>query len=442
MTRLDYLKLLTEQIRCKKARPMIEEEYQAHIDDQKLDFMAQGMSEAEAEEAAVREMGDPVEVGVQLDRIHRPKMDMHLATAIIGISALGMVIQIFLERTAILCGAGSYPGEGVEMVGWNCILWTAAGILFMTGICFVDYSLIGKYAFLIWGAVMILIVGYRIFGRTVNGMYSKLGLFYCILVPVFAGIVFRFRGSGRKGMIKCILILILSTVLPLIASSSVYMTLFYITGVGMLALAIQKGWFGKDKKKQFLIMAGTTVLIPAGMIGVMMSAGQVFLRAYQSDRLKMLFRLNPSENFIYQAVLEQLRNAVDAVAGKEGLLIEESTSLMWSEIRSDYVWLFVFKMLGTWQGILFTIAVAGFLGGLFWMARKQKNQLGYMVGMACVLMITLEFLVYVGTNAGILYPTSVYVPFFGFGKSNILITYFYMGILMSIARNQSVVKAG
>ena len=46
MTRLDYLKLLTEQIRCKKARPMIEEEYQAHIDDQKLDFMAQGMSEA------------------------------------------------------------------------------------------------------------------------------------------------------------------------------------------------------------------------------------------------------------------------------------------------------------------------------------------------------------------------------------------------------------
>ena len=49
MTRLDYLKLLTEQIRCKKARLMIEEEYQAHIDDQKLDFMAQGMSEAEAE---------------------------------------------------------------------------------------------------------------------------------------------------------------------------------------------------------------------------------------------------------------------------------------------------------------------------------------------------------------------------------------------------------
>ena len=48
MTRLDYLKLLTEQIRCKKARLMIEEEYQAHIDDQKLDFMAQGMSEAEA----------------------------------------------------------------------------------------------------------------------------------------------------------------------------------------------------------------------------------------------------------------------------------------------------------------------------------------------------------------------------------------------------------
>ena len=51
MNRSDYFKTLTEQIRCRRARPMIEEELQAHIDDQKLDFMAQGLSEKEAEEA-------------------------------------------------------------------------------------------------------------------------------------------------------------------------------------------------------------------------------------------------------------------------------------------------------------------------------------------------------------------------------------------------------
>ena len=32
------------------------------------------MTEKEAEAAAVMEMGDPVAVGVDMDRIHRPKM--------------------------------------------------------------------------------------------------------------------------------------------------------------------------------------------------------------------------------------------------------------------------------------------------------------------------------------------------------------------------------
>ena len=173
MTRLDYLKLLTEQIRCKKARLMIEEEYQAHIDDQKLDFMAQGMSEAEAEEAAVREMGDPVEAGVQLDRIHRPKMDMRLIAMIVMLGISGVAIQVFLERTAILCGAGDYLAASYDPAGLRFILWTAAGSILMLGVCFVDYTLLGKYALRIWAAMMMMMAVYRVFGRTVNGMYPK-----------------------------------------------------------------------------------------------------------------------------------------------------------------------------------------------------------------------------------------------------------------------------
>lgn len=356
MTRLDYLKLLTEQIRCKKARLMIEEEYQAHIDDQKLDFMAQGMSEAEAEEAAVREMGDPVEAGVQLDRIHRPKMDMRLIAMIVMLGISGVAIQVFLERTAIRCGAGDYLAASYDPAGLRFILWTAAGSILMLGVCFVDYTLLGKYALRIWAAMMMMMAVYRVFGRTVNGMYPKQGLFYCVLVPVFAGVVFHFRGAGKQGMMKCILILVLSTVLPLVLNSSVYMILFYMTGGCILILAVHKRWFGKEKKRQYILMAGTTVLLPVG--------------------------------------------------------------------------------------ILFTLALAGFLGVLIWIVRKQKNQLGCVVGMACVLMMIAEILVYLGTNSGVFYPVSVYMPFFSYGGSNMMVTYLYMGILLSITRNQNVVKAG
>ena len=73
MERRDYLELMTGQIRCKKCVRYYKE-VEDHIEDQKQAFMAEGMKEEEAEKAAVEEMGDPVEVGVEMDQIHRPKM--------------------------------------------------------------------------------------------------------------------------------------------------------------------------------------------------------------------------------------------------------------------------------------------------------------------------------------------------------------------------------
>lgn len=57
----EYLTILTEQIRCRMARGAVREEFLCHIEDQKAAFLSEGMEQAEAEEAAVREMGDPVE---------------------------------------------------------------------------------------------------------------------------------------------------------------------------------------------------------------------------------------------------------------------------------------------------------------------------------------------------------------------------------------------
>ena len=90
LDRQEYLKSLTEQIRTKRARTMVAEEVEAHIEDQKQDFMAHGLGEEEAESMAVVEMGDPVEAGVKLDRVHRPKMEWTVLMAILVISIMGL----------------------------------------------------------------------------------------------------------------------------------------------------------------------------------------------------------------------------------------------------------------------------------------------------------------------------------------------------------------
>ena len=98
MDRKEYIGLLSGQIRCKRALPFVTRELEMHIEEQKKDFLAEGMSECEAEELAVKEMGDPVEVGIMMDGIHRPKMNWPLIFLIGFISAAGFGAWYYLNN--------------------------------------------------------------------------------------------------------------------------------------------------------------------------------------------------------------------------------------------------------------------------------------------------------------------------------------------------------
>ena len=74
----EYLEKLLAQIRCKKARPYIAEEIRGHIESQIEDNIVSGMTDQEAEKNAVADMGNPVEVGISLDKIHKPQIAWRL----------------------------------------------------------------------------------------------------------------------------------------------------------------------------------------------------------------------------------------------------------------------------------------------------------------------------------------------------------------------------
>lgn len=106
----EYLTILTDQIWCRMAREDVRKELLCHIEDQKAAFLSEGMEQAEAEEAAVREMGDPVETGNELDRIHRPKMAWGMIALIAVLSIVGYLAQCLLQEKWIAAG-----GTGMVM---------------------------------------------------------------------------------------------------------------------------------------------------------------------------------------------------------------------------------------------------------------------------------------------------------------------------------------
>ncbi len=79
-------------------------------------------------------MGDPVQVGVELDRIHRPQMSwgLVLLAGILGI--ISIVLQYGLKS------------HGYEMgFPQRQLLFTVVGFVLMLGIYYLDYSILGKY---------------------------------------------------------------------------------------------------------------------------------------------------------------------------------------------------------------------------------------------------------------------------------------------------------
>lgn len=70
MREYDYLKRLGKSITNGAVRGEIIEEYKAHLEDAKAALLEKGMTEKEAEEEAVRQMGDPEETGNELNQVH------------------------------------------------------------------------------------------------------------------------------------------------------------------------------------------------------------------------------------------------------------------------------------------------------------------------------------------------------------------------------------
>ncbi|MCI8559974.1 MAG: hypothetical protein HFH03_02445 [Dorea sp.] len=98
-----YLKALTKCIESPRMRKEIMREYQDHIKDCKAVLMESGMGEEEAEEEAVKQMGDPKEAGRGMNRLYKEVLDLGMALWFSGVS-----ITLLLLRWIIVNDGGEF----------------------------------------------------------------------------------------------------------------------------------------------------------------------------------------------------------------------------------------------------------------------------------------------------------------------------------------------
>ncbi len=447
MTKETYLEILKEQIRCKKALPLATRELEAHIEDQITDYMAQGMPRSDAEKETIRQMGDPVEVGIEMDRIHRPKMAWGMIGWIVLLSLLGTCLLYALQIRFEDQNVRFFPELGIPYI-LSYLLKLLVGFGIMIGICYIDYSRIGKHAKKIMAIyVLSLIVLNLGFGVTINGASNWISLpggviitlspMIFLTVPLYGAVLYQYRGWGYRGVAAGILWMIVPVLfvlrIPLLSQASLLSLSFLI----VLSAAILKGWFRLKKKLTLAVLWGTAILAPlAGCAKLMISGPE-----YQKDRLysmlPSILQRTASDSMPqdYQLLTLKELTARSRILGANEALGHASDPLPNS---ADYILAYVLAYYGILAAALLIGAIIFLFLRFLKISIRQKNQPGMLMGTGCTVFFLLQITIDVMVNLGWIPGASVYCPFISYGGTGMLVTYMMLGLLLSIYRYQNV----
>ena len=394
----EYLKTLLEQIRCKKAHASIYHEIRGHIEEQVADNIAEDMSKDDALKAALNDMGDPVQTGVEMDQLHRPQMAWRIIVAIGILTLFSILIQYLVTRYI--------PDNNAYFVRhhiFNAIISFSAMIVVYR----IDYSLIGKYSkwiatiFLLFFAFQIFIVEMRL-------------------------ILYQYRGKGWRVVPKIFIWMALPLFLTLeLPNLGVTISLFFMLA-SLLTIAVWKGWFTFHKKKFLTAFWGISISFPIASVAILMQTGKP--APYQTARIHALF--DPTvENHTLQTLRSIVTNSAFIGASNKKSLLQEGQN-------SDYILSTLSAYYGILAALVAVLLIFLLIRKIFQISSSQKNQLGNGCGMVFFVSAFWNVLV----TLGLVFPTYTFLPFFSYGGVTMVVTYILLGIVLSIYRYKNVLS--
>ena len=228
----EYIKKLLEQIRFRKAHKAIGDEIRLHIEEQISANISEGMDKETAEKKAVEDMGDPVDAGIALDKVHRPQMAFGVIIIAIVVAVIGAIANYCLAKdfftSYTLDEAPHAYLNGFEEYIRSAIL----GISVMLLLYLIDYATVAKYSKI---AAIAILFSYAVMSFAnykssvifeIDNYAEKPGWYVLVsrifglpesmlflIVPLFAGILYKYRGQKSRAVSKAILWIISTAII-------------------------------------------------------------------------------------------------------------------------------------------------------------------------------------------------------------------------------------
>ena len=425
-----YLEAVQGQIRWKRARPLLVRELERHLEDQRDDFLKEDKAPDEAERLAVEDMGDPVTVGTELDRVHRPRPQWGLLGLTIALAAIGVVLLVLFRQ--------SY----VQQMGIMRFLASLGlGTVAMLGMYFFDVSRLVRHARAVYIGTLAMTVLLRavLYPTYYNALMSAL---YPLIYALW---LYSFRGKGWKGFVLVILggvpLAVSCEVIPSTSSLSVLL----LSGLVVTLYAVGRDWFGVGRWKGL----ASALAIPALLLTWLLSQGYL-----SSLRGRLQIALHPEQDklgrgfrgFILQAFWQDVpplrQHGSVGAAVHAGVRVRVLTSGGQEMRPIDFSHGFLpASMAAAWGWVPLLVLLAALGGRFLWLLVKGLRQ-SYLPGRLVVLAVTLtlglQTLFSAALNFGfVLFSASLPLVV---GNFQTVVDMALIGLALSVFRGDSVAR--
>lgn len=419
----EYIKILLEQVRFEKAHKAIGDEIRAHIEDQAEANISEGMDKETAEKKAVEDMGDPVATGLELDKVHRPQLAWELVAATLAVTFLAVVLHIFMSKQLSWGLAIQITPNCIVQEGTMFVFYSLVGVAVMLLLYLIDFTTIAKYS-KIAGIILLALyfssicwivmenpdsLDYEIW-QILDGLNSRVSSIMFLMIPIYAGILYKYRGKKYGGLIKAIIwILVCSDLLSVRDGRYSFeeMIIVMVCMLVQLTIAIKKEWI-KVRKMPAIIFIWS-LLVPRIVIIIQT------LRIYEWSNEEGIFSIITSSKLFGRG----------QVLGDNIGLAEDSSILTY---------------ISTTMGIGVAIAVIAVVLGLIIygliVTAKTKNQLGLVMGIGCMIWLIEKVIFNIACGLGMrmVSQSPSFLPFISGGLrfDGLLASYVMFGIILSI----------
>lgn len=421
MKKSDYISTVMEQVRCKAVHKALGEELEAHIDDCAEAFAAEGLSPEEAEEKAVLSMGDPVETGIQLDRVHRPKFPWAIAVSALLLLTAAAFAEHFM-RTYF-----GFEAFYDDDFGINVFLGAAIAVLSAAVFCLADYTVFLKapkavYAVYLIGFAALLHYHIRSTGIIHEVIRGNVFFGIMLLAPITCGFAFSMRGGGfGRFVLTCLLTAVPPMFIAMYAPCVSAAIMAGLTALAVMTVLVCQGSFKVNKLSAFVFMYLPAVL------------GTVGLAAYTvKQRNETPFEYKAHNRTIMDIILPN-----SDLIGSGGHI--EGEYFPWYHDYSHIITA-VFSDFGTAAGAALVLLAISLPVIMLISLRGLKNRFGRTAGFAIAAVFLYASVTVILSNVGITTGFEGYtaMPLTAGNAVNCAVSGALIGIFMSVCRRSDI----